>query len=81
MALHLPLNVPPYYKILARTLLLSALPHAGDWLNGILSTTLEWVLTFRTKSFALAYAVGSEWAVGVTETGSPGTMPFEMSSL
>ena len=35
--------------------LLSALPHAGDWLNGVPSTTQEWVFTFRTNSFALAY--------------------------
>ena len=35
--------------------LLSALLHTGDWLNGVPSTTLEWVFTFRTRSFALAY--------------------------
>ena len=37
--------------------LLSALSHAGDWLNGVPSTKLEWVFTFRTRSFALAYTL------------------------
>ena len=30
--------------------LLSALPHADYWLNGVPSTTLEWVFTFRTRN-------------------------------
>ena len=36
---------------------LSALHHAGDWLNGVPSTTLEWVFTFRTRSFAFSYTL------------------------
>ena len=33
---------------------LSALPHAGDRLNGVPSTTLEWVFTFRIRSRSFA---------------------------
>ena len=65
----------------------------------------HWVVTFMTRSFALAYTIGSEYlyttptpalnitintadpfgncqvGCGRTETGSPETIPFKMSSL